>query len=513
MKISKNSVLYSVALLALSNILLQLLSFVFRIIISRLTGAEGMGVYQLIFPFYSVIITFSLSGLCLAVSRISSEYYTVGNIWGVKNLFGLSIKIFIFLFAIITVFTLVFSRQIADVVLGDSRTYNALMLLLPCLFFTGFENILKSLFYGIKNVKPQVSAELLEQVVRMSIAAFLLIYFKPNNAAFSVTLIAIAMVISEVFSSSLLILFYKNSKQLKTIKSAKTNHLLKSIVKIALPVSAAGLANSLLSSANAILIPHRLIASGMPSHQAIGSFGILMGMAMPLIMLPSAFIFALCAIIVPKLSEIRALNDSEQLKQKVGKAIFVTGLISIPIIAVMLPVFPTVCELIYKQKVSSALFTPLAIATVFVFYQIITASILNGLGLQKSAAFSVVLSGIVQLIITYFAVANPKFQLFGFALGYLLSAIVGVLVNLAFIVRKTHLKIEWFRWFVFPILSATLAGLITRFIYICLSQSGFNMAASLLIALATGGATYIAVVQLQGISVKGYIKTLIPKNA
>jgi alkylation response protein AidB-like acyl-CoA dehydrogenase len=53
--------------------------FVYRIALSRLIGAEGMGLFQLIFPFYSLSLTIAASGICVAVSRLSAEYARLRN--------------------------------------------------------------------------------------------------------------------------------------------------------------------------------------------------------------------------------------------------------------------------------------------------------------------------------------------------------------------------------------------------------------------------------------------------
>ena len=54
-KISRKSVFYSLFAISVSNSVLQLLGFLYRIFLSRMAGAEALGVYQLVTPFYSVV--------------------------------------------------------------------------------------------------------------------------------------------------------------------------------------------------------------------------------------------------------------------------------------------------------------------------------------------------------------------------------------------------------------------------------------------------------------------------
>ena len=515
MKINKKSIFYGAVALTLSNIVIYLLSFIYRIFISRITGAEGMGVYQLIFPFYSVIMAISLSGICMAVSRISAERSAMGDKMGIYQLIRISISLFLILFVIVAIPSLLFSKQIAGGIIGDIRTQIPMLLLIPCLFFTGFENIIKSCFYGVKNIKPPIISSILEQIVRIGAVAVLLLIFATKNVGINTSLIVVGMTISEIASSTCLIVFYKRKMPRPGFANKKTSSgtLLGNIGAIAVPVSIASLAENLLVSANAILIPRRLIVAGMSLHQAISIYGIILGMTLPLIMLPSSFFFALSTIILPKLSEGMALKNFEDVKRKVGKSIHITGLLALPAIALLIPVASTLCELLYKQSVAGTYFTPLALASIFAYYQIITSSILNGIGMQKTAAASMIIEGVIQLLFTYFAVANPHLGIYGFILGFFISSGVSVCINMFGILRKTGLDVKWTLWFIQPMLSAATAGFATHLIFARLNSMGISPVPSVIISMISGGIIYYIITQLQGISITRYIKTLIPKGS
>lgn len=85
MKLGKQSVFYNAFFLCMSSIGLQLIGFVYRIGLSRFGGAEVMGMYQLIMPAYSVIMSFTMSGLTLAVSRLCAQYQAAGDSAGVRG--------------------------------------------------------------------------------------------------------------------------------------------------------------------------------------------------------------------------------------------------------------------------------------------------------------------------------------------------------------------------------------------------------------------------------------------
>ena len=71
--------LYGTLILTGTSIVSQFLGFVYRILLSRLIGAEVMGLYQLIMPVFSVIMALTAVGLTVAVSNLSSQYHARGN--------------------------------------------------------------------------------------------------------------------------------------------------------------------------------------------------------------------------------------------------------------------------------------------------------------------------------------------------------------------------------------------------------------------------------------------------
>lgn len=187
--VRRKSALYSAVVLSASSIGLQILGFAYRIFISRATGAAGMGVYQLVMPVYSILISITFTGLCTAVTNISSSQNALGDAPGMRRLIGLSLGLFFALYFASALPSAFFSGWISEHVLGDAETRLALLIMLPCLLLTGVENILKSWFYGIKNVSMPAISDNLEQIVRIVAVVALLLLFHPEDPALAAALI------------------------------------------------------------------------------------------------------------------------------------------------------------------------------------------------------------------------------------------------------------------------------------------------------------------------------------
>lgn len=512
LKLSKHSVFYNIFTLAVSNIGLQILGFLYRIMLSRLIGAEGMGVFQLVSPFYYVIHAAALTGLTMAVSRLSAEHAALGDFYGARKALKLCFVFFGLFFTLVAFTTAVFSRSISTVILGDERTRTALLIFLPCLLFTGIENLIKNYFFGTNQLKPPIISELGEQCVRMGAVAFLILYFKPTNPGTAAALIAAGMVISEIASSSLLCLFYRKLRPKRYLrKTASTHTLCRKILSIAIPVSMSGVLNNLLSSAISILIPRRLAASGMVPSQALRLFGTMFGMTMPLISFPIAFITPITTVTVPKLSEGSATGNLNDMRRKAGKTIHATGLLAFPALCLLIPLGAPICIAVYGNASAGAYILPLCISMLFAYYQISTTALLNGIGKQRSAAAIILIGGVIELIFTWLS-GIKGLGITAFLFGHILSPAVCALLNLRVIIRKLGIKIRWRNWFVSPILSAALAGLSANYLFNILSYHSIHLHFSVIICLAAGIGIYTAVLRALGTSPMRYIKTLIPQS-
>ena len=60
-------------LLTASALLLRTMNISYRVYLTSKIGAEGMGLYQLVFSVFVLAITLSTSGISLAVTRLVSE--------------------------------------------------------------------------------------------------------------------------------------------------------------------------------------------------------------------------------------------------------------------------------------------------------------------------------------------------------------------------------------------------------------------------------------------------------
>lgn len=125
--------------------------------------------------------------------------------------------------------------------------------------------------------------------------------------------------------------------------------VLRDIASVAVPVSLSTLLGRLISSANMILIPRILMRAGSGYDAAMTEFGVLSGMTMPMLMLPSAFLSPLITVLSPRFSAGKVLEDQAMIRRKTGKALHVVGLIGIPSMVILILTGSQLGEVLYHN--------------------------------------------------------------------------------------------------------------------------------------------------------------------
>ena len=498
MRISRTSLLYSTLILTGVSAAAQGVGFVYRIFLARMIGAEVMGLYQLILPVYSVLTSITASGLTVALSTLTSEYHALRNRRGMDQLLRTALVLFFLLWAAAAALVWGTSDWISTAVLGDARTQLGLILLMPCLLLTGIEHLHKNHFYGAGEVRLPAAVEFGEQFIRAGAVLGLLLILPHPYPERTVGVIVLGMLCSEIFSASSLT-FLRIRREGPSLPGPREKGLTLRLVMTALPIGGAILLNNLIGSLNSILIPQRLVAAGVEVSEAISSFGVLFGMTMPLLMLPSAFISALCLAIVPRLTACCTVGNRRSCQEKIGKALLATSVLTLPALALLVPLGPTIGAALFRDPRAGEHILPLSVGVALAFYQGVLSSILNGIQRQNWAAAVSLCCGGVQLAFTWVGTGIPGVGLQGFIAGFVVSSALGAVVELGMVIRFAGLRLPVFPLLTAPALSALLSGLCVNLLFHSLCAKGLADLAAVAVCLVFGAFLYLLALRVQGV--------------
>ncbi|HHU79591.1 MAG TPA: polysaccharide biosynthesis protein [Clostridiales bacterium] len=501
MKINTKSLLYGTMILSLANFTVRLLGFVYRVILSRMIGPQGMGLVQLVYPVFQIAITLTVAGIPIAVSRLISEKNVRQDIPGMRRIITTALLMVTAVSTALTLAGLFNLNFIAGSVIKDMRTKGALFILFPNVILIGLGATLKGFFYGGKHIHPPALAEIIEQLMRMTVSVSLIFWLAPgDNYSLAAMLVMLGTVIGEL--SSLLFLhtrYYRFKKELLIKYQAARSSLADclhtagslretaaAIAAIALPITSTRLINSLMSAANSVLIPQRLVASGMLRDEAVGLFGILFGMVMPLMFLPFTITNALTVVIIPNLSESLAMKRWKDIQNKTDKAIRLTCYIAFPSIALLTSLGRPIGTLLYKQPLAGTFLIPASWSLLFLALQHTCSGILNGLGRQVRAAMHFMAGSTIQLLCTYFLLANPAIRIWGVIIGFTAASMVVSAANMTAVLKATRMSFKLADWILKPGFAALLMGFTTAAVYKALTVIQAPVLLSLIISALTG---------------------------
>lgn len=483
------------ALLTVTGICSQILAFFYRIALSRLIGAENMGLFQLIMPVYSLILSGSAVGLTAAVSTLSAHRLALGDRAGARALVNHCVSWFLLLGGAVGILLAIGSDPVSVYLLGDARTQLGLILLVPCFLLTGVENIQKHFFYGTGNVKAPAFIELCEQLIRTAAVLGLLVVFLPQNPERTVGLIVCGMVVCEIFSATVLSILFRRFMADAPLK--REPGLLRTVGAVALPVGGTALLNNLLGSVDSILIPQLLVAGGVPVSDAMSQFGILFGMTAPLLSLPTAFIGAMGLVLMPDMAERMALGQKGTARRTLERCLSVTSLLLFPALALLTAVGPEVGSFLFKEATVGRFMVPLAAGVALNAHQSVLSCALNGVGRQADSARAALIADAVQLLFTIVTVKD--FGMAGYVAGYLVSSVLGVWLNRRAIQTALGLERAAFAQWVAPGLAALLMGLCSHLLFHLLLDRGLPLLPAVGICALFGLVLYLAALSAMGI--------------
>jgi stage V sporulation protein B len=460
------SLLFSTAVLAGVNVLIRILGFGYRIVLVRLIGAEGLGLFELISPITMLIFTLVGSGVPIAVIRLTTQSIANNKRDQSFKILEYTSFIMIFVSLILSISLFISAPLIANNILKDERLVTPLYILAPAILLPSLAAILRGYFYGTKNITPPALSQLIEQIVRMMVVLTLLSILYPFSEDKAISISMVGVVSGELMGLFLLYFFFNRTKR-KFLMENKINKLsfLKTIGKfssIALPITFSRVISSLLRVVNSIIVPGRLMRSGLDNTAALSKFGQVNGMAMPLLFLPFTLTSALVMNLIPRISEAVEKKNMPVLHHYVDKTFHIAFFIGLPLSGMFFIYSNEIFSILYGDP-NGIFLTQLSFATLFLCIYQISTSILQGIGKQIISTITYIVGMLIQLIITYILVSLPRYQINGYILSFLISFFFISLFNFILVFHFTKMKINLKKWIIVPSLSSIGALIISKY--------------------------------------------------
>lgn len=449
----KHPLIAGTMLLTLAGVLSRVIGFFYRIFLSQKIGAEGMGIYQLTVPIYILTISLTSSAIQTAISRFVAQAAvaaipgcctpskgsgcTFSNMdsrpsfsWRNLSLHRHTRKDYcnescylcaglilsLSLSFLCTYFLYQFAEPIAVHFLEEPRCASLLQIIALSIPFGAVHSCINGYFYGLKKTFVPATSQLLEQIVRVAGVWLFFEISMEKYHAISLNLVVWGLVAGEAAA----MLFSMSFVRLKKSRGSKVQAI-EQIFFLSLPLTANRVMVNLLQSMEAVMLPGQLRLYGYSSSEALSVYGILTGMALPMVLFPSVLTNSVSVMLLPLIAEAQEKQERRYIINAVKKTCFYSLLLGFLCTAFFLIFGKWIGSVLFSNELAGTFIVILGWICPFLYLSTTLHSILNGLGKTTSTFLLNILGLGIRIAFVLFVI--PFAGIKGYLWGTLLSQI------------------------------------------------------------------------------------------
>lgn len=414
----KEKFIQSTIILLIGGLLTKLLGMIIKIVMSRMIGTEGLGLYMMVLPTFSLFIGISQFGLPVALSKLIAED-TKNN----KKLFFSIIPISFAINLILIFFILLVAPFLSSSLLHNNDTYYALLAIAVVIPFTSISSICRSYFFGKQRMLPHVVSNVLEDIVRLLLMILGIPFFIDKGISYAVCFIILSNVISEL--TSILVLFFFLPKKITIRKQdiVPSKSYMKESLSIGIPNTTGRFIGSVGYFFEPIILTTVLLSIGYSSSFITREYGVLSGYVMPLLLLPSFFTMAISQALLPIISKAYSRGDIPLVKRKIKQAIELSLIVGVPVTIAFVVAPSFFLQLIYHTTEGISYMQFLAPICLLQYIQSPLSSSLDAMG-KSSAAMMGTLYGMLTRTLLLFLLSFFKIGIWGLIIAVSINVFV-----------------------------------------------------------------------------------------
>lgn len=453
----KNTVLKGSLILVLAGVLGKALGAFYRIPLSNILSAEGMGIYQMIFPVFSLALILCSGGVSVTVAHSIAKIRASGQ--------GNQKKVFLqgLFYSLITslIFAVVFiclGDQISALQ-GNEMAGSGYKMVSLALVFASLISSLKGFFQGYQNMLPTATSQILEQVFKVAFGLVFSYFFTKNSIELGVVGAFLGIGIAEIIS--FLYLIFKIRK-VKFSYQQNEQPLRKFLVEN-LSITLSFLIIPIITAFDSFVVVNILKESFSVS-TSTALYGIQSGMVTSLINFPVIISIAVSLALLPDLSFEFGAENYNKISEKVSNVFFILFVILSPCVIIFISFANEIMGVLYSSlntnllNVGVVLLQVSAVSVLFISVLQISTTIFQSMDKPLIPIFTLAFSGVIKIVLTIVLVGNPEYNILGLAISNLIFYVIAGLVSLYIVRKKISFQISSKQMILTLIFLLVLAG-------------------------------------------------------
>ena len=425
-KNGKSGFIKSAVTIATGGFIAKLIGALYRIPLTNLIGGKGIGLYQLVYPVYCLLLTVSATGIPSSIAKLVAE--KIGKNQSPQSVFKTAMKLFLSVGFVGSVLMAVFAPVLANAQ-GSKSVVAGYYALAPSVLLVSAISVVRGYFQGKNDMLPTALSEITEQLVKVALG-LIFAYMYRERIERAVVFLLLAVSVSELFALCLMWLLYKRDKP---IQPRGAGVRIKTVLRLSIPVTLSAILIPVSSLVDSVLAVRFM---RVYAENAVTLYGLFSGGAVTIINLPVSVCYGLAAASIPAVAKAKA--EQKGVRKKVFFALGITALVALPA-AVGLYLFANPAVKIVFRSLSDnereilvLLVKSFSISAFTLSCAQTLSACLTAQGKPQYAAFSMAVGVVVKTVCYTLWLKNPSISIFGLARATNLCYLVAFLLNLLY---------------------------------------------------------------------------------
>lgn len=459
----KQSFIYGAAVLLTASLFNRINGFIYQMVVIRLIKPEGVGLFNMVYPVYVMVLVVSTMGIPLAISKLVAEEVANNNIRGAYRIFYICLLLLLFSGVIFTACLYLAAPLLIKYYFPNPKVYFSFVALIPGIFIVSLCSAFRGFFQGLQQMTPTAVTQIIEQLIRVSAGLGIAYMLLPRGIEYAAIGISLGVVCGELTGFLTMLFIFMRARP--TIPQCSYHHneniitSLKRIFTLGIPVTLTRFISTSIMSLEAVLIPHRLQAGGCTLQQATSIYGQFVGIAQTLLITPGIITSALATALIPAISDAMAQNNIRLVQLRTSEAIRLTNLAALPCIVLFLFIPEKLCGLLFGYQEAGNSLAIMAVGGLFLYFSQTTTGILQGMGEAARPFKNLVIASSFKIIGIYTLTSNPVLGINGTAISVVIYCTIMAVLNYADLKNLIGFRMQIINSFWKPFLSAVLMSL------------------------------------------------------
>lgn len=435
-------------------------SLFFGAFVSDAVGAEGIGLFTLIMTLYNFALTFATSGVSLTVTKLVAAALGEGEEARVRGILRAAVGYALFFSLTACGVLFFFAPPLAAVALGDVRAVRSIRLLSLSLVPAALSAVFSGYFVALRRVGKNAVTQVAAQGCRMLLTLLLMRRSAALGAEAACFALSLSSVLTDLLAFFLLLFQFLVERR---GRGRGAERALSSVVSMAAPLALSAYIRSALLTLEHMLIPACLVRGGASRAEALSAYGVMHGMALPLLLLPMAPLSSFSGLLVPEFSECGARGESGRMRHIAERAFHATAVFSIGVSVLLFLFSEELGYVIYGSYDAGRYLSFLAPVVPLMYLDHVTDAVLKGIGEQVYSMWVNITDSVLSVLLVLLLL--PRTGILGYGAVIILMEGYNFLLSLLRLRRRIRFSFRPLVSLLLPTASATGAALLSRALF------------------------------------------------